>query len=101
VKRSEGTGKQNTFYYPSPKAMNSVKQKIREIVRTGQHWNLPELVKEKTNPPRLGQLLQDGKLKKAIPNRRQLHDVCAHDYAAEETQEAVQRMEGSSAVVVL
>ncbi len=30
--------------------MKSVKQKIREVVRTGQHWNLPELVKERINP---------------------------------------------------
>jgi len=50
VKPSKRTGKQNTFYYPSPKAMKSVKKKVREVVRTGQHWNLPELVKQKINP---------------------------------------------------
>jgi len=50
VRPSNRTGKRSTFFYPSPKAMNSVKKKIREVVRTGQHWNLPELVKEKINP---------------------------------------------------
>jgi RNA-directed DNA polymerase len=50
VRPSKRTGKRNTFYYPAPKAMKSVKKKIREVVRTGQHWNLPELVKEKINP---------------------------------------------------
>ncbi len=41
VQPSKRTGKLNTYYYPSPKAMKSVKKKIREVVRTGQHWNLP------------------------------------------------------------
>jgi len=50
VNPSRRTGKRSTFYYLTPKAMNSVKQKIREAARTGQHWNLPELVKEKINP---------------------------------------------------
>jgi RNA-directed DNA polymerase len=50
VHPSKRTGKRNTFYYPSPKAMKSVKKKIREVVHTGQHWNLPQLVKEKINP---------------------------------------------------
>jgi RNA-directed DNA polymerase len=50
VRPSKRTAKRNTFYYPSPKAMKSVKKKIREVVRTGQHWNLPELVKERINP---------------------------------------------------
>ena len=50
VQPSKLTGEPKTFYYPSPKAMKSVKQKIREVVRTGQHWNLPELVKERLNP---------------------------------------------------
>jgi RNA-directed DNA polymerase len=50
VRPSKKTGKQNTFYYPSPKAMKSVKKKVREIVQTGQHRNLPELVKERINP---------------------------------------------------
>ncbi|EEW5336128.1 hypothetical protein LWP49_004204 [Escherichia coli] len=30
--------------------MKSIKRKIREVVRTGQHWNLPQLIKEKVNP---------------------------------------------------
>lgn len=47
---SKVTGELKTFYYPSPKAMKSVKQKIRDVVRTGQHWDLPTLVKEKVNP---------------------------------------------------
>jgi RNA-directed DNA polymerase len=50
VRPSKRTGQQNTFYYPSPKAMNSIKKKVREVVQTGQHRNLPELVKEKINP---------------------------------------------------
>ena len=50
VRPSKKTGKQNTFYYPSPKAMNSIKKKVREIVRTGQHWELPLLIKERINP---------------------------------------------------
>lgn len=50
VQASKLTGEPKTFYYPAPKAMKSVKRKIREVVRTGQHWNLPELVKEKINP---------------------------------------------------
>lgn len=37
VRPSKRTGKRNTFYFPTPKAMKSVKQKIREVVRTGQH----------------------------------------------------------------
>lgn len=47
---SKRTGEPKTYYYPSPKAMKSVKKKIREVVRTGQHWNLPQLIKEKVNP---------------------------------------------------
>jgi len=50
VQPSKRTGKRSTFYYPSPKAMKSVKQKIREAVCTGQHWNLPELVRKRINP---------------------------------------------------
>lgn len=37
VRPSKRTGKQNTFYYPSPKAMKSIKKKVRDIVLTGQH----------------------------------------------------------------
>lgn len=47
---SKRTEKRTTYYFPTPKAMKSVKQKIREAVRTGQHWNLPELVQERINP---------------------------------------------------
>ncbi|WP_186215135.1 MULTISPECIES: group II intron reverse transcriptase/maturase [Burkholderiaceae] len=47
---SKVTGKLKSYYYPSPKAMKSVKKKIREVVRTGQHWNLPQLIKERVNP---------------------------------------------------
>jgi group II intron reverse transcriptase/maturase len=50
VQPSKLTGKLKTYYYPAPKAMKSVKRKIREVVRTGQHWNLPQLIKEKVNP---------------------------------------------------
>lgn len=50
VQPSKVTGKLRTFYYPAPKAMKSVKKKIREVVQAGQHWDLPELVKEKVNP---------------------------------------------------
>jgi RNA-directed DNA polymerase len=50
VQPSKVTGRLNTFYYPAPRAMNAVKKKIREAVRTGQHWSLPTLVKERVNP---------------------------------------------------
>jgi len=47
---SKRTGKTGTFYYPSPKAISSIKKRIRDSVRGGQHWNLPELIKERVNP---------------------------------------------------
>ncbi|WP_292516616.1 group II intron reverse transcriptase/maturase [Mesorhizobium sp.] len=47
---SKRTGKVNTYFYPTPKAMASVKKKIREVVRTGQHHDLPVLIKEQVNP---------------------------------------------------
>jgi group II intron reverse transcriptase/maturase len=50
VQRSKVSGKLKTYYYPSPKAMKSVKKKIQEVVRTGQHLDLPKLVKERVNP---------------------------------------------------
>ncbi|WP_342220924.1 group II intron reverse transcriptase/maturase [Candidatus Fukatsuia endosymbiont of Tuberolachnus salignus] len=50
VQPSKVTGELKTFYYPTPKAMKSVKQKIRDVVRKGQHWDWPTLVKEKVNP---------------------------------------------------
>jgi len=40
----------NTYYYPRPKAMQAVKSKIHEAVRTGQHWDLPHLIRERINP---------------------------------------------------
>lgn len=50
VQPSKRTGKVGVYYYPAPKAMKSVKKKIREVVRTGQHWDLPRLIKERVNP---------------------------------------------------
>jgi RNA-directed DNA polymerase len=47
---SKVTGEVKTYYYPAPKAMKSVKKKIREAVSTGQHWELPNLIKERVNP---------------------------------------------------
>lgn len=47
---SKVSGELKTYYYPAPKAMNSVKKKIREAVSTGQHWELPNLIKERVNP---------------------------------------------------
>jgi RNA-directed DNA polymerase len=103
VRPSKRTGKRNTFYYPSPKAMKSVKKKIREVVHKGQHWNLPELIKERINPilRGWGNFLQEGQLKEAFPEHRQLHDVGTLHHAAEEAQETVKGMEGPSAVMVL
>ena len=50
VQRSKRTEDWKTYYYPAPKAMASVKSKIREVARHGQHWNLPDLVRERLNP---------------------------------------------------
>jgi RNA-directed DNA polymerase len=50
VRPSKRTGKVKTYYYPAPKAMKSVKKKIREAVRHGQHWDLPSLIRERINP---------------------------------------------------
>lgn len=50
VQSSKRSGELKTFYYPAPKAMKSVKKKIHEVVRKGQHWDLPNLIKEKVNP---------------------------------------------------
>lgn len=50
VQRSRVSGELKTYYNPSPKAMKSVKKKIREVVRKGQHLNLSTLVKEQVNP---------------------------------------------------
>jgi hypothetical protein len=50
VRPSKRTGETKTYYYPRPKAMKAVKSKIREVVRNGQHWDLPELIRERINP---------------------------------------------------
>lgn len=50
VRPSKRTGAIHTYYYPAPKAMKAVKQKIREAVRGGQHRNLPDLIRERINP---------------------------------------------------
>jgi len=50
VQLSKLSGKRKTYYYPSPKAMRSVKKKIQEVVRAGQHLDLPWLIKEQVNP---------------------------------------------------
>lgn len=50
VQPSKRTGELKTYYYPAPKAMASVKKKIREVVRVGQHRDLPVLIKEQVNP---------------------------------------------------
>lgn len=50
VQPSKRTGELKTYYYPAPKAMASVKKKIREIVHVGQHRDLPVLIKEQVNP---------------------------------------------------
>ena len=47
---SKRTGALNTFYYPTPKAMRTVKEKIRDAIRRGQHWDLPTLIREEVNP---------------------------------------------------
>lgn len=50
VQPSKRSGELRTYYYPSPKAMASVKKRIRDVARGGQHWNLSELIKERVNP---------------------------------------------------
>ena len=50
VQRSKRTQNWTTYYYPAPKAMASVKSKIRDIARHGQHWNLSDLIQERLNP---------------------------------------------------
>jgi len=47
---SKRTGKLKTYYYPTNQAMKTVKEKVRETVRTRQHWLLPELIEKKLNP---------------------------------------------------
>jgi len=50
VRSSKRTGAMKTFYYPRPKAMKAVKSKIHEVVRAGQHLDLPRLIGEGINP---------------------------------------------------
>ena len=50
VRPSKRSGALRTYYYPAPKAMASVKSKIRDIARTGQHRNLPDLIQQRLNP---------------------------------------------------
>jgi len=50
VQPSKRTGELKTYYYPAPKAMASVKKKVREVVRVGQHRDLPLLIREEVNP---------------------------------------------------
>lgn len=50
VQPSKRTGELKTYYYPSPKAMKSVKKKIRGLARTGQHFDLPVLIASRVNP---------------------------------------------------
>lgn len=50
VQPSKATGKLKTYYYPAPKAMKAVKKKIQEVVRKGQHEDLPELIRIRVNP---------------------------------------------------
>lgn len=50
VQGSKRTGDLKTYYYPAPKAMKSVKKKIQEVVRKGQHLDLPDLIKKQVNP---------------------------------------------------
>lgn len=40
----------STYYYPAPKAIAPVKRKIRDVVRSGQHHDLPVLIREQVNP---------------------------------------------------
>ncbi|HAL85917.1 MAG TPA: group II intron reverse transcriptase/maturase [Deferribacteraceae bacterium] len=50
VQKSKRSGKLKTYYYPAPKAMKSVKKKIRELVRKSQHKSLPDFIKFELNP---------------------------------------------------
>lgn len=50
VQPSKVDGKLKTYYYPAPKAMKAVKKKIQNVVRKGQHRDLPELIKNGVNP---------------------------------------------------
>lgn len=47
--KSQTTGKWKTYYYPSNKSMKSIKGKVKEVIRYGQHLDLPEIV-DRLNP---------------------------------------------------
>ena len=83
VQPSKVSGKRWAYYYPSPKAMRSVKEKIREVVRTGQHLELPSLIKERVNPilRGWGNLLQDRQFKETLLEDRQLRGLDALHHA--------------------
>lgn len=38
------------FYYPSSKAMKTVKKRLQEVIRKGQHMHLPDLIQNRVNP---------------------------------------------------
>lgn len=50
VQPSKRSGALRSYYYPAPKAMASVKRRIREIAHTGQHWEFPILIQHRINP---------------------------------------------------
>ena len=50
VEPSKLTGKLKSYYYPSGKAQKVIRAKIKEIVRHGQHKDLPELINKEINP---------------------------------------------------
>ncbi|EHZ9210234.1 group II intron reverse transcriptase/maturase [Enterococcus faecalis] len=47
--KSKKTGKYKMYYYPSNKSMRTIKGKVKEVIRHGQHYNLPDVV-ERLNP---------------------------------------------------
>ena len=66
-----------TFYYPDAQGDESGQA---EDSRGCPYWTALESAraragKGQSNPPRLGQLLQDGQLKEALLEHRQIHDV--------------------------
>lgn len=47
--KSHKSGKYKTYYYPSRKSMKSIKGKVKDVIQTGQHLNLPDVM-ERLNP---------------------------------------------------
>ena len=39
------TGKLNSYHYPSDKSMMKIKAKVKEIIRKGQHMELPDVIR--------------------------------------------------------